>query len=265
MSHAFLPPARPLVPDLLSPEADAAPYLLKFETVSGSGGDLQMRSLLDRQQFHDPLGEAEREGISSSAWPLFGLLWPSGRVLAHAMLTHDIAGKRILELGCGLALASLVLHRRGGDITASDAHPLAGDFLLENLKLNHLPAMKYQTGNWAHANPLLARFDLIIGSDVLYDREQPEALSQFIARHALPGAEILIVDPDRGNRASFNRKMEAMGYGRVETRVSALPGSGDRYKGRLLRYLKPVLPLAVVPAMVDVPVRSVLLAVPVKN
>ncbi|MDO9404488.1 MAG: methyltransferase domain-containing protein [Polaromonas sp.] len=224
-----------------------------------------MRSLLDRQQFHDPLGEAEREGISSSAWPLFGLLWPSGRVLAHAMLTHDIAGKRILELGCGLALASLVLHRRGGDITASDAHPLAGDFLLENLKLNHLPAMKYQTGNWAHANPLLARFDLIIGSDVLYDREQPEALSQFIARHALPGAEILIVDPDRGNRASFNRKMEAMGYGRVETRVSALPGSGDRYKGRLLRYLKPVLPLAVVPAMVDVPVRSVLLAVPVKN
>jgi hypothetical protein len=66
-------------PSPLSP-----PYLLKYETVSGSGDDLQLRSLLDRQQFHDPLGEAEREGISSSAWPIFGLLWPSGRVLAHA-------------------------------------------------------------------------------------------------------------------------------------------------------------------------------------
>ena len=31
--------------------AAAPPYLLKYETVSGSGDDLQLRSLLDRQQF----------------------------------------------------------------------------------------------------------------------------------------------------------------------------------------------------------------------
>ncbi|MEO6017556.1 MAG: SAM-dependent methyltransferase [Polaromonas sp.] len=214
------------------------PYQLKFETIRGSGEDLQLRSLLDRQQFHDPLGEAEREGISSSAWPIFGLLWPSGRVLAHAMLTYELQDKRILELGCGLALASLVIHRRGGNITASDCHPLAADFLLENLKLNHLPAMKYQSGNWSRDNPLLARFDLIIGSDVLYDRDQPQTLSRFIDLHAQPHAEVLIVDPDRGNRVSFSRKMEALGYSRTETRVSALPGSGEKYKGRLLRYLK---------------------------
>jgi len=213
------------------------PYLLKYETVSGSGDDLQLRSLLDRQQFHDPLGEAEREGISSSAWPIFGLLWPSGRVLAHAMLSFELEGKRILELGCGLALASLVVHRRGGDITASDCHPLAAAFLLENLKLNHLPAMKYQTGNWSRANPLLGRFDLIIGSDVLYDRGQPEVLSKFIELHALPHTEVLIVDPDRGNRADFNRKMEGLGYSRTETRVTELPAGGP-YKGRLLRYLR---------------------------
>lgn len=214
------------------------PYLLKYETVSGSGDDLQLRSLLDRQQFHDPLGEAEREGISSSAWPIFGLLWPSGRVLAHAMLTFELEGKRVLELGCGLALASLVVHRRGGDITASDCHPLAAAFLLENLKLNHLPAMKYQTGNWSRANPLLGRFDLIIGSDVLYDRGQPEVLSQFIELHALPHTEVLIVDPDRGNRADFNRKMDVLGYSRTETRVTQLPGAGGHYKGRLLQYLR---------------------------
>ncbi|OGA94712.1 MAG: methyltransferase type 12 [Burkholderiales bacterium RIFCSPHIGHO2_12_FULL_61_11] len=214
------------------------PYQLKFETVSGSGGDLQLRSLLDRQQFYDPLGEAEREGISSSAWPIFGLLWPSGRVLAHVMLSYALDGKRILELGCGLALASLVVHRRGGNITASDCHPLAADFLLENLKLNHLPAMKYQTGNWSRSNPMLARFDLIIGSDVLYDRGQPEVLSQFIDLHAQPDAEVLIVDPDRGNRVSFSRKMDSLGYLHTETRITTLPGDGGKYKGRLLSYRK---------------------------
>jgi hypothetical protein len=48
----------------------------------------------------------------------------------------DLEGKRILEVGAGLALASLVVHRRGGDITASDYHPLIPDFLKENLRLN---------------------------------------------------------------------------------------------------------------------------------
>jgi methylase of polypeptide subunit release factors len=56
-----------------------------------------------------------------------------------------------LELGCGLALASLVIHRRGGDVTASDCHPLTEAFLKENLRLNHLPPMKYRTGNWGRA------------------------------------------------------------------------------------------------------------------
>lgn len=114
------------------------------------------------------------------------------------MQTFELEGKRILELGCGLGLASLIVHRRGGDITASDCHPLAAAFLLENLKLNRLPAMKYQMGNWSRANPLLERFDLIIGSDILYDRGQPQTLSQFIDLHAQPDVEVLIVDPDRG-------------------------------------------------------------------
>lgn len=233
MSHA---------PDLGMTKAEtlapSTPYQLKFETVSGSGDDLQLRSLLDRQQFYDPLGEAEREGISSSAWPIFGLLWPSGRVLAHVMLTFELGGRRILELGCGLALASLVIHRRGGNITASDCHPLAAAFLLENLKLNRLPAMKYQSGNWSRSNPILGRFDLIIGSDVLYDRGQPEVLSQFIDLHAQPNAEVLIVDPDRGNRVSFSRKMDSLGYSHTETPISTLPGDGGKYKGRLLKYVK---------------------------
>ena len=236
MSHApATGPASLPAPGLSSA---GAPYQTKIETISGSGADLQLRSLLDRQQFFDPLGDAEREGITSSAWPIFGLLWPSSRVLAHVMLTFEVEGKRILELGCGLALASLVVHRRGDDITASDCHPLTAGFLVENLKLNHLPAMKYQTGNWSRANPLLERFDLIIGSDVLYDRDQPEALSQFISLHAAPAVEVLIVDPDRGNRASFNRKMDGLGYSRTETHVSALPGEGGKYKGRVLRYLR---------------------------
>jgi predicted nicotinamide N-methyase len=173
---------------------------------------LRIRSLLDRQQYADPLGEAEAAGISSADWPLFGLLWPSSRLLAGVMQQRDVHGMRILEIGCGLALASLVAHRRGADVTASDCHPLAGSFLDENLRLNSLPALPYATGHWARANPALGRFDLIIGSDLLYERQQPGQLSAFIDRHATPDAEVLIVDPGRGNRAAFSRGMAVNGY-----------------------------------------------------
>jgi predicted nicotinamide N-methyase len=216
--------------------ARARGYEVKFESVSGTGADLQVRSLLDRQQFHDPQGEAERAGISPAQWPLFGVLWPSGRVLAQAMLTFEVEGKRVLELGCGLGLASLVVHRRGGNVTASDCHPLAAAFLLENLRLNALPPMKYETGHWLRANPRLGLFDLIIGSDLLYDREQPEALSQFIDRHSAASVEVLIADPDRGNQARFKRKMGVLGYSHTEERIWSLPGDGGPYKGRLHNY-----------------------------
>ncbi len=211
-------------------------YLVKQETIDLAGTSFQLHSLLDRNQFYDPLQEAERAGIPPAAWPLFGVLWPSGQVLAHAMLGFDIAGKRVLELGCGLALASLVVHRRGGDITASDNHPLAGEFLLENLRLNGLPPMPYATGNWGRANPALGLFDLIIGSDVLYDRGQPQALADFIAQHASAHAEVLIADPDRGNVNHFTRCMQALGYAHDQRRITTLPGGAQTYKGRLHHY-----------------------------
>jgi predicted nicotinamide N-methyase len=217
-------------------------YQTKTETIRTLGADLQLRSLLNRQQFHDPHGEAERAGIFEAQWPLFGLLWPSGLVLADSMLTHDLAGKRVLELGCGLALASLVVHRRGGDITASDRHPLTEAFLLENLKLNQLGAMKYTTGDWAGSSNALGKFDLIIGSDVLYDRDMPRLLSGFINRHSSDVVEVLIVDPNRGNRASFNRKMDRLGYAHTHVSLSALPSEGGPYKGRLLSYRRDITP-----------------------
>lgn len=210
-------------------------YQVKFESIPGVGGPLTVRSLLDRQQYHDPDDEAGQAGIPPAFWPLFGLLWPSGQVLANLMAVHELGGKRILELGCGLGLASLVVHRRGGDITASDSHPLAAAFMLENLRLNGLPAMKYQTAHWARTNPALGRFDLIIGSDVLYDREQPQILSQFIDQHSQAVVEVMIVDPDRGNQPHFSRKMGVLGYSHIETRVTSLP-DGAAYKGRLHSY-----------------------------
>ena len=216
-------------------------YAVKHERVAVAGGaDLEIRSLLDREQFSDPLGDAEAAGIGAAAWPLFGLVWPSAQKLADLMQVRELDGRRILEIGCGLGLASLVIHRRLGDVTASDRHPLTEAFLRANLALNRLPPMAYRTGHWERDNPLLERFDLIIGSDVLYERDQPEQLAGFIARHAAPVAEILIIDPDRGNRNAFKRHMAGHGFDCAETRLDTPLDDGTPYRGRLLHFQRAI-------------------------
>jgi predicted nicotinamide N-methyase len=227
-------------------------YLTKQERIAVPGvADLMIRSLLDRQQFSDPFGIADRRGISSASWPLFGLLWPSGVHLAARLAARPLrAGERILEVGCGLALASLVGHRRGADVTASDFHPLAASFLRKNLRLNNLAPMPYRDGDWAAAEPLRpeptpggrivsGRFDLIIGSDLLYERDDRSTLAAFIGRHAQPTAEVWIVDPDRGNRPAFNRQMASLGFAKREEplAVPAVAGAAV-YKGRTLIYAR---------------------------
>ena len=225
-------------------------YQTKQELIAIDGVDkLWIRSLLDRQQFSDPHGEAEALGISSAMWPLFGMLWPSARHLAAYMATRPVvADERILEVGCGLALASLVCHRRGSDVTASDCHPLASSFLIANTGLNDMSPVPYRHGDWA-ADPdtpvqaqhptVKGRYDVIMGSDVLYERDGPGHLPNFIGRHAKQQVEVLIVDPNRGNRSAFSRRMANDGFQLEEIDLShAAKGDVPAYKGRLLRYVR---------------------------
>lgn len=211
-------------------------YQLKHETVTVNHVDFLIRSLKDRQQFDDAGQLAEALGISSSTWPLFGVVWPSARVLASRVGLLNLQGKRVLEIGCGLGLSSLVLHKMGMDITASDYHPLVQDFLDENVLSNALPPIKFQTGNWETENPLLGKFDLIIGSDVLYEPAHAASVSRFIDCHTSEDAEVLIVDPNRGNRAHFTKHMLALGYTHHFENFSVASPKEEQCKGRILHY-----------------------------
>lgn len=59
----------------------------------------------------------------------------------------------------------------------------------------------------------------------------------FIGRHAAPEGEVWIVDPDRGNRPAFNRRMAALGYALKTGLIDTLASLGAlAYRGRLLVY-----------------------------
>jgi 2-polyprenyl-3-methyl-5-hydroxy-6-metoxy-1,4-benzoquinol methylase len=230
-SFRVTPPAR------CSTHGAAMPgYATRQIDLRFGGRDLAIRALSDKQQFSDPHGIAERAGISSAAWSLFGQVWPAGRVLAQSMSAFAVDGKRILELGCGLALSSLVLHRRGADVTASDHHPLAPLFLAHNAQLNGMTTPAYLDLPWALTQPRLGRFDLIIGSDVLYERDHATLLAALVRRHARPTSEIVFTDPGRGNSGPFTTALALQGFVVDETRSAFDDLDVKPFRGRLLHY-----------------------------
>ena len=87
------------------------------------------------------------------------------------------------------------------------------------------------------AAPVQGRFDLIMGSDILYERDEAGTLPAFIEEHAAHACEVWVVDPNRGNRAHFHRNMTGLGFSLSEEKIDRpSDGDGNAYKGRMLTY-----------------------------
>lgn len=216
----------------------APSYRTKNERYAFNGRELTIRSLLDKQQFDDPEGAAALLGISSATWSLFGNVWPSGLVLADLVSHMELEGLNILELGCGLGIASLVALARGARITSTDYHPLAAEFLEENCRLNGLRPPTFARCDWAIPLTTLGRFDLVMASDVLYEPDHPGLVAGFADAHAAPLAQVLLIDPGRDQRSRFHRQMLARGYGGAAEQSTAAQWQQRGFRGHVLRYAR---------------------------
>lgn len=211
---------------------------IRYQTVEFDEIDIHVRSLRDRQQYLDVDGVAEELGICSGTWALFGVIWPSSEVLAHLMMTYSAAGKQILEVGCGLGLSSLVLNHRKMDITATDYHPEAADFLRQNVELNKGEKIPFVRTGWEDPESELGMFDLVIGSDLLYQGDHVELLAEFIDAHTKPKCEVIVVDPGRSYHARFSKKMTALGYTHSQSKPLDVDYLKEPFRGQILHYIR---------------------------
>mgnify|MGYP000645428792 CR=1 FL=1 len=212
------------------------PLRIRYQTIEFGNLDIHVRTLRDLQQYEDLDSVALQCGISSAAWPMFGVIWDSSRVLAHLMSTYQIDNIRILEVGCGIALASIVLNHRQADITATDHHPEVENFLLENIALNHGKELPFFRVGWDDEDNGMGLFDLIIGSDLLYEKEQVNSLARFIHQHSKPDGTVILVDPGRGFHAQFSKKMVTLGFSHSQRKPNDINALSKPFKGRILQY-----------------------------
>lgn len=210
----------------------------QYQTIEFGKSDIHLRTLRNSQEYSDDEDIAEKLGISSANWSLFGIVWDSSKVLANYMFEYEFEDKKILEVGCGIALSSLMLNQRHADITATDYHPEAENFLLNNVMLNEGAKIPFIRTSWADADSGLGKFDVIIGSDILYEADHIDLLSDFIHQHAQPECEVIIVDPGRGQHARFSKKMVILGYSHSQDKAKNVDYLTKPFKGQILRYLR---------------------------
>lgn len=209
---------------------------LRYQTVEFDNHDIHLCTLFDNNQFSDPTGAAEALGISSALWPIFGVMWPSGMALAHYMDSYATEGKRILEVGCGIGLPSLLLNAKHADITATDYHPEVNGFLTRNALLNNNQSIEFERTDWADKNDKLGLFDLIIGSDLLYEDQHTSLLAEFIATHANTQCEVIMVDPGRGRKSRLEKALISHGFECIYQPLPENRGEAQEYKGHILKF-----------------------------
>lgn len=169
--------------------------------------------------------------------PYWAEVWPAARGLAKHLLDEPPREVGVLEIGAGLALPSLALRSLGHD-------PLATDYEGESLRFARLNAVRNGVGplrtrllDWRRPGELPPHA-LVLGSDLLYETRNVEALSAVLPRLIAAGGRALLSDPGRVYLPDFVGRVEA--WARVEEH--RLPAEEGSRNGVRLLEIRPRVP-----------------------
>jgi predicted nicotinamide N-methyase len=128
---------------------------------------------------------------------------------------QKMAVPRVTELGCGGGMLSVALYRAQVQLIATDASSEA--LLLAKLN-GHANRVDLRTRqlDWRSPNNVEEKFDLIIGSDVAYDRKMFPSLEATILAVGREDAKAIFAEPNRSLGDEFIDHMLNRGW-RVET------------------------------------------------
>jgi magnesium-protoporphyrin O-methyltransferase len=157
------------------------------------------------------------------------------RATLLSWLPQDLAGRRLLDAGCGTGALAVEAARRGAEVVAVDLSPTLVGIAAERTPLELRGRLQFRVGDML--SPALGRFDHVVAMDSLIHyraedmaaalaalaaRAEVSVLSTFAPRTALLTAMHAVgrLFP-RGDRAPA---IEPIGAGALLARLAAQPG-----------------------------------------
>lgn len=125
--------------------------------------------------------------------------WEATEIFGNWVLDHRtwIEGKRVLVLGAGVGLETVVLGRHCKKLYINDLAPVALDLCREQLARNGIVQVESLPGPLE--NLILPKVDLVVACFLVYNRETRTAINTFVQKWPVP---LLLVNESLG---SFQR------------------------------------------------------------
>jgi len=130
--------------------------------------------------------------------PYYADLWPSAEALAKYLTENftTLSGSSIIELGCGLGLPSIICAKLGADVIATDFHPYNRSGFERNAAENGVSQITYTQMDWEFPT-YHKKFDMVIGSDLLYEPKQIATLTNCVKTIIKDDGIFILADPGR--------------------------------------------------------------------
>jgi len=138
----------------------------------------------------------------------------------------DLAGRRVVELGCGLGLPGVAAGLGGARVTFTDAKADALVYARRNAAANDLPAARtaFEVLNWVRPDTR-EEFDYVLGAEILYDYYMHRAQLDLFDRLLAPGGTLVLADRRRRVVERFFGRLGDTGFrGTATDHDLALPG-----------------------------------------
>ena len=150
-------------------------------------------------------------GVSDTPRPYGVVLWPAAIALAHEVASRPLAGRSVFELGAGTGLPGIVAASLGARVVQTDRQNLVLHVCKLNAARNGITTIDHRVADWT-AWTDDARYDVILGSDILYAEPLHPHLRHIFDATLAPGGVVLLSDPFRETSFGMLEAMQADGW-----------------------------------------------------
>ena len=150
-------------------------------------------------------------GEATTPRPYGLVLWPAAIALAHEVASRAVAGMRVLELGAGTGLPGIVAASLGAGVVQTDRQKAVLHVCAQNAARNGVTSIAHRVADWTAWDDR-ARYDLILGSDILYAESLHPHLRAIFDGNLADGGTVLLSDPYRDRALRLLEAMEADGW-----------------------------------------------------
>ena len=188
---------------MFSMQAFHQQYATRKSRVTISGREFQFflpESLEPFMDADDPMAD----------FPLWAKMWEASALLAgHLAERRPRPGETLLEIGAGIGMVGIVAAAFGHQVTLTEYNPDALNFARANAEANGCPQVRIEYLDWLEP-AALPPFDLIVGSEVIYQAEMVPALLDLFKRYLASDGTILLADQVRETGLHFWEAAQAV-------------------------------------------------------